>query len=724
MKHHPYNPALRVSSSLKQAVSYTTSAPNLGDGTTSHILAHATPLRPIKPIPQPNSAEKDSMTISTIGSSSVVGSTPQAPVSSRSSNILSPGELLPTPSGPTTSTPLNRNPLQAHNTAPGSISLVKSILKRNRGTPIRLAATVEEGTRENTEQARWGSSSPTKEGRTSTRPALKAADSFQLLVTRSTLPHVIPGSNLSPRNVSNATTEGVDDTGIVPSSDDTIVSEGTEVPSSSDENAIPGNGNNEKLPSDSNGDGQDRRSNVQVETSSIPDDGVTEASTVDSLLDIIMHEADDLMAVEDAYNLIQVRYRKLFAQNQSVTSTAEEPGAEPAADLALALDRFQQCSSDIYRSFIRDISRLVGTSISSVPPPVLDSSPPPNEHLNPTQGEITPSPSPEPNARLVNFNQHSQRSAARVPASPILGIARLSSSSNPPSSPNPTRQGYSEAEVRYRRALAGVGQSSLRFLAFVFHRSELYRCFSDTDITSLISSVLVIPNTPKLRTPNPKKSYALAMYSLCHLKVPVICVQPIKEKLMRVLTYGLGEGGLKCWGGGPGKREGEGGNVKARFECFAAMANALVQYPSLFIPRHKDLIPLILGGLIDGQQGMKVKAGMALCGFMKGRLNWLRETERAVKEVQPKLEVIDNHEPAEKERILAKAKTVIQDWKWARKIIAEAEVTTVVGAIERSPSVHTDELANGNYRRSSSRTSGHLSSLTPNVLNFQMLLAI
>lgn len=193
---------------------------------------------------------------------------------------------------------------------------------------------------------------------------------------------------------------------------------------------------------------------------------------------------------------------------------------------------------------------------------------------------------------------------------------------------------------------------------------------------------------------------------------------------MRVLTYGLGEGGLKCWGGGPGKREGEGGNVKARFECFAAMANALVQYPSLFIPRHKDLIPLILGGLIDGQQGMKVKAGMALCGFMKGRLNWLRETERAVKEVQPKLEVIDNHEPAEKERILAKAKTVIQDWKWARKTIAEAEVTTVVGAIERSPSVHTDELATGNYRQSSSRTSGHLSSLTPNVLNFQMLLAI
>lgn len=163
---------------------------------------------------------------------------------------------------------------------------------------------------------------------------------------------------------------------------------------------------------------------------------------------------------------------------------------------------------------------------------------------------------------------------------------------------------------------------------------------------------------------------------------------------MRVLTYGLGEGGLKCWGGGPGKREGEGGNVKARFECFAAMTNSLVQYPSLFIPRHKELIPLILGGLIDNQQGMKLKAGMALCGFMKGKMNWLRETERAVKEVQAKLEVVDEQEPAERERVLSEAKAVIQDWKWARKAMAEAEATTVVGGTSRlSPSAQTDKLA-------------------------------
>ncbi|KAJ9101789.1 hypothetical protein QFC21_003128 [Naganishia friedmannii] len=604
------------------------------------------------------------------------GSTPQAPSSSRSSDIHSPGELLPTPSGPTTSTPLNRNPLQPYNTAPGSISLVKSILKRNRGTPVRLAATVEEGTRENTEQARWGSSSPTKEGKASTRPALKAADSFQLLVTRSTVPQAIPGVDLTNRNVTNATAGGVDDTDIVPGSDDTIVSGDDEKTSSSDENTNPGNGNNQQPPPESSGDGGDRQPGVAA-SSLKPDDGVMEASSVDSLLDIIIHEADDLMAVEDAYNLIQVRYRKLFAQAQSSPATTEDSVIELSSDLLLALDKFHKCSSDIYRSFIRDISRLVGTPISSIPPPVLDSSPPPDEHLDPTQGEITPSPSPESHARLVNFNQHSRKAVARVPASPTLGIARLSSSSNPPSSPNPTRQGYSEAEVRYRRALAGVGQSSLRFLAFVFHRSELYQCFSDADITSLISSVLVIPNTPKLHTPNPKKSYALAMYSLCHLRVPVTCVQPIKEKMMRVLTYGLGEGGLKCWGGGPGKREGEGGNVKARFECFAAMANALVQYPSLFIPRHKDLIPLILGGLIDSQQGMKVKAGMALCGFMKGKMNWLRDTERDVKAVQAKLEAIDEQDLAEKERVLAEVKAVIQDWKWARKVMAEAETTTV-----------------------------------------------
>ncbi|KAJ9113907.1 hypothetical protein QFC19_000101 [Naganishia cerealis] len=651
-RHHPYNPALRVATTLKQAASYTSFAPNLGDA-------------------------KNSITISPIGSSSVVGSTPEVPVPSESSNIPSSDERLPTPSGLTTSTPLNRNPLQPYSTAPGSRSLVKSILKRARDTPIRIAATVEEGTRENTEQARRGSSSPTKESHSSVRPTLKPADSLQFLVTRSTQPHRSLRSITSVKDISNAPAEGLDRDDNVLNSDDTVTSEEGGRTTSSGDSAISGNGNGENLQPGLNVSNEDPQPEMQLDASSLPEDGIVEIKSVDLLLDIIIREVDDLMAVEDAYNLISVRFRKLFTQGRSIVDTIEEGVIDPASELASALDSFKKCSSDIYRSFIRDIGRLVGTSISSIPPPVLDSSPPPKEHLDPTKGEITPSPSPETNTRFASFIQQSRKATAHLPTSPTLGIARLANNTNAPPSPNPTRRGYSEAQVLYRRSLAGVGQSSLRFLAFVFHRSELYQCFSDADITSLIESVLVIPNTPKLYTPNPKKSYALAMYSLCHLKVPVVCVQPIKEKLMRVLTYGLGNGGLKCWGGGPGKREGEGGNVKARSECFSAMANALVQYPSLFVPRHKDLIPLILGGLIDNQQGMKVKAGMALCGFIKGRMNWLRNTDRAVKELQARLAVIDELELSEKERTLSEVTLAVQAWKWARKVETESEVTTM-----------------------------------------------
>lgn len=581
---------MRVSSSLKRSTTV-----NAGE------ISPGTPLRTTK------NGQQVEAEITTSGSSvDIVGSTP-----SQSGDVL---QSL-------TTTPLTTAPTRP-------VSIVKSILKRHpSATPIRIAESVEQGTRENTEEARARSGSP--------RPGLVKVDSF-----------VLAGKTRSTGRVVTGNAVGAEE---APGSDETVSEEGEEAHEKEKQEV--GSGAGGGTCGEASGSGATAR----------PESG---SNSVDSLLDIIIHEADDLLTVEDAYSLLQVRYRSLFAAMAATPSTDK-------VELDSALESFRIQSSDIFRAFLRDITRLVGTPITAIPAPLLDSSPPPTEHLDPTRTVVTPSPSPDGNHRLANYTRRGKQPTpvARAPASPTLGIRR--SSGNPSASPKPTLQGYSEAEVRYRRALAGVGQASLRFLAFVLHRAELHRCMSDADVTELIRAVLVIPTTPKLYTPNPKKSYALAMYSLCHLQVPIACIQPIKDKFMQVITYGLGDGGVKCWGAGAGKHEGEGGNVKARLECFAAMANAHVQYPSLFVPRHKEYLPLIFTALIDGQAGMKARAGMALCGFVKGRMNWLRETDKAVKDCQA---ADDVQEEGGKARLDA----AVEAWKKARKVAQESEVSAQV----------------------------------------------
>ncbi|GHJ86537.1 hypothetical protein NliqN6_2939 [Naganishia liquefaciens] len=582
-RHHPYNPAMRVSSSLKQSTTV-----NAGEASPG------TPLRTIK------SGQQGEDKIMRSGLLvDVVGSTP-----SQSGDVPQTSTITPLTTAPTR-----------------PVSIVKSILKRHHSaTPIRIAENVEQGTRENTEESRTRLGSP--------RPGLVKMDSFALAAKARSA----AGASVGDDRKGGEEAPGSD--GTVPEGgDDTAEKENQET----------GSGTGDDSSGQRPGSGETSRREIG-------------SNSVDSLLDIIIHEADDLLAVEDAYSLLQVRYRSLFA---AIAATPTNNKVE----LDSALESFRTRSSDIFRAFLRDITRLVETPITSIPPPLLDSSPPPTGHLDPTV--VTPSPSPDGNHRLANFTRRGKQPtiSAHAPISPVLGTVR----SNGPTSPKPTRQGYSEAEVRWRRALAGVGQASLRFLAFVLHRAELHRCMSDTDVTELIRTVLMIPTTPKLYTPNPKKSYALAMYSLCHLQVPIACINPIKEKFMQVITYGLGDGGIKCWGTGLSKQKTEGGNVKARLECFAAMANAHVQYPSLFIPRHKEYLPLIFKALIDGQAGMKARAGMALCAFVKGRLNWLRETDKAIKDCQ----ATDTAEDGEKVR----SKAAVEAWMKARKVAQESQIS-------------------------------------------------
>lgn len=378
-------------------------------------------------------------------------------------------------------------------------------MKRGDGE-IRLASSVDEGTRENQEEARV---------RLGKRPDLKATDSFQLLTSK-----------------------------LADSSD------------SSDES------------------------------------DVVESST-SSLVGIIIDSADDLLTIEEAYNMLGHRLR------QHATTVDLDPSI------------LEPILRDV-PGFVRALSRDVG--------------------------------------RLL------------APLSPLSSDCERSSS---PCEGLPKRQGYTESEVRYRREASGVGHAALRWLAFMLFFEPLYSAFTIADLSALLDLVLTIPFTPKLPTPNAKRTYALAIYVLAHIRIPVAAVIPVKTRLMEALRKAVGEGSLSQWGGGPAQDKSAGGNVKARLEGFSAISNVLTSYPAVFVPHHRELLPVVLKGLTNSNAVTRQRAQLAAGAFVTAKIAWMELTARQVKAVHKELAI----EAATPEDVaIAEA-----DWLTARNTNRELE---------------------------------------------------
>lgn len=529
-----------------------------------------------------------------------------------------PSNALSEPESPT------RTP-RASDAMIGSASTPKSILKRNRLVPIRVAASVEEGTRGNAEELR-------QSGRKAARPVLQVKDSFTINKERSN-----PLGNASQNTMSGVGSGG--NQGFreaeVPSSDHTHTSEEGQ----DDQGDSRGHhGNHERSSGeDREPEDQDDGNPLDVEMVQL----VSSPSTIDSLLEIILNELDDLLAVEDAYLLLFARLKKCFVINED--PDRPERSAEQQQEREDILRNVRAQTSEMVRALTRDIKRLVQPATSDTRF-LRSSSPIPDM----TEAPASPSPSP-----------------------------RDASGSDQDDTPRPRRQGYSEAEVRERRAGAGVGQAALKVLSFIGYHPELHGNFSEADLTSLLSTTLVIPATPKLNTPNSKRTYAFAIYVLSLLRVPTACLIPITGKVIRALLNATGEFGMQFWRGSQAKQEGPAsGNVKAKMEGYSAIWNVCRYYPSVFLPYHKDLIPEIIKGLVHANPQVRARASAAAGGFAKGKITWIRETKEAFRAV-----VLSGRDEAESEEQWQSRRIEAEkQWRMAKDVAAESEATTVVSA--------------------------------------------
>ena len=490
-----------------------------------------------------------------------------------------------------------------------------------------MAASVEEGTRGNAEELR-------QSGRKTGRPVLQVRDSFAVNKERSN-----PLGNTSQNTLSGVGSGG--NQGFreaeVPSSDHTHTSEEDQ----NDRDATREHSGND----DAHMGGQDQEPEdhddgnpLDVEMVQL----VSAPSTIDSLLEIILNELDDLLAVEDAYLLLFARLKKCFVINDD--SERLERSVEQQQEREEILKNIRSQTSDVFRALTRDIKRLVQPA--TIDTRFLGSSSPIPDM---TEAPATPSPSPQNAAGSDNED-----------------------------TPKPRRQGYSEAEVRERRAAAGVGQAALKVLSFIGYHRELHEHFSEADLTSLLSTTLVIPATPKLNTPNSKRTYAFAIYVLSLLRVPTACLVPITSKVIRALLNATGEFGMQFWRGSQAKQEGPAtGNVKAKMEGYSAIWNMCRYYPSVFLPYHRDLIPEIIKGLVHPNPQVRARASAAAGGFARGKLNWIRETKESFRTIvlQGQGEE-ESEEQWQLDRLEAEKK-----WRMAKDVAVESEATTVVSEV-------------------------------------------
>ncbi|CAK9780686.1 unnamed protein product [Cutaneotrichosporon oleaginosum] len=294
-----------------------------------------------------------------------------------------------------------------------------------------------------------------------------------------------------------------------------------------------------------------------------------------SLVNVILEGAEDLLTLEEAYTTLTNKVRELPLIFGPVTEAAQfqlDAVAEPISDEAPAL----------VRAVTRDLSRLMGK---------------------------------------VPQSEHSQSST------PFRGLMfeRASTIRLPPSPSNsPMKKGYSEAEIRYRREASSVGAAALRFLAALYSSPRLFSSFTEGDLVALLEQVIMIPKTPVLPTPIPKRTYSLALLVLAHLRIPSSWVARLDGKIFDALDSAWNVLGT----GGPPFAFKDSAVVKR--EAFTALSALLRFYPQIMVPGYKRYLATSLRALSAIDTEMRRLASAAISAFVKARYQLLADAELAV----------------------------------------------------------------------------------------------
>jgi hypothetical protein len=120
----------------------------------------------------------------------------------------------------------------------------------------------------------------------------------------------------------------------------------------------------------------------------------------------------------------------------------------------------------------------------------------------------------------------------------------------------------------------------------VFSSPRLFTLFTEADVQALLDQVLVIPRTPILPTPSPKRTFSQAIMIFSQVRLPSAWIRPLESKITRSLesaltTVAVGVFALKD-------------PSPIRKEAFNAVNNLLKMYPDIFFPAYTQLLPVCL----------------------------------------------------------------------------------------------------------------------------------
>lgn len=396
---------------------------------------------------------------------------------------------------------------------------------------------------------------------TGRRPGLVARDSFQIAMLRKGADEVALKTG--------SIRKGTDD---LPGSDDSAASD--------DLPGQPGNVQEE------NASGSDE------EEEEVEQDG---ALATGSLVNIILNGAEDLLTLEEAYKTLTLRLKHRIPFGDDEEDDLMDVTSD---DISIAMRPLRDEAPAMVRALQRDVQRLLGKV--------------------PLSEDSSPDRSSSPFRSLMPLHDSTpiNQKTSYLPSPPLT-----TSGSDGIKSPNkPTRQGYSESEVRYRREASGVGQAAMGFLALALHTRHIFSCFTDADIQALLDLILVIPRTPHLPTPNPKRTYFTAVCVLSNMKVPAACVNPIKDKIARAIetmtsdTFGSGGSVSK--------------DANFKKEVYSAIVNLVSTYPSLFFPFTAELLAPCLRSLCSQAAVVRNRAAAAVLAFASAK----SEIQKAARE--------------------------------------------------------------------------------------------
>lgn len=221
--------------------------------------------------------------------------------------------------------------------------------------------------------------------------------------------------------------------------------------------------------------------------------------------------------------------------------------------------------------------------------------------------------------RLMGKVPNSETTAS---TSPFRGLTPAFSL--PPSPQKTPKRGYTESEVLYRREAAGVGCAALRFLTVVFSSPRLFTLFTEADVQALLDQVLVIPRTPILPTPSPKRTFSQAIMIFSQVRLPSAWIRPLESKITRSLesaltTVAVGVFALKD-------------PSPIRKEAFNAVNNLLKMYPDIFFPAYTQLLPVCLRTLSSPLPALRKSASAATAAFQTAKLRLQDDADRVLQD--------------------------------------------------------------------------------------------